>query len=249
MGIAKRSLNVVYNLYTIFEMVNEFANDTVERATAAEQVYRALKRDIITLRHRPGASLTEHQLAEQYGTSRVPVREACRRLDQEGLLIGRPYRGFSVNQISLKEIDDSFDLRLRLETLALELAAKRASAADLERLRDLAATEYTYHDWDSYVEFLDRNLDFHIQLASLSRNDRLVSVLRDLLGSMQRFFFLGLDLGDFACEMRSEHEELVALLSEGSVDEASACMSRQINSSRERIFRALIEDRIDLPIE
>lgn len=222
---------------------------TAAKRTAAEQVYHALKRDIITLQHRPGMSLTEQQLATLYGTSRVPVREACGRLDQEGLLTGRPYRGYSVNQISLKEIGDCFDLRLGLETRALELAALRATAGDLDRLRRLAATEYTYHDRDTYLEFLDRNLDFHIQLASLSRNDRLVAVLRDLLGSMQRFFFLGLDLGDFASEMRSEHEELVALLSGDSPELAVTCLNRQIASSRDRILRALIEDRIDLPID
>jgi DNA-binding GntR family transcriptional regulator len=219
------------------------------RRTAAEQVYHALKRDIITLIHQPGASLTEQQLAARYGTSRVPVREACRRLGQEGLLTGRPYRGYSVNQISLKEIGDCFDLRLGLERKAVELAARRATPVDLERLQGLSATEYTYHDWDSYVEFLDRNLDFHIQLASLSRNDRLVSVLRDLLVSMQRFFFLGLDLGDFASEMRAEHEELVQRLSNGDENGAVACLSRQIRKSRDRILRALVESRLDLPIE
>jgi DNA-binding GntR family transcriptional regulator len=243
------ALIFVYNLYTILVMESEVENRPIRKRTAAEQVYRALKRDIITLRHRPGESLTEQQLASLYGTSRVPVREACRRLDQEGLLTGRPYRGFSVNQISLKEIGDCFDLRLGLEVRALELAAERATSGDLDRLGELAATEYTYHDWDSYIEFLDRNLDFHIQLAVLSRNDRLVSVLRDLLASMQRFFFLGLDLGDFASEMRAEHEELVALLSGGNPDEAVACLSRQILSSRDRILRALITDRMDLPIE
>ena len=230
-------------------MGHQRATRTAERRTAAEEVYRALKRDIITLRHQPGVSLTEQQLATLYGTSRVPVREACRRLGQEGLLEGRPYRGYSVNRISLKEIGDCFDLRLGLETRALELAARRATDDGLERLRDLAATEYTYHDWDSYVEFLDRNLDFHIQLAALSRNDRLVSVLKDLLGSMQRFFFLGLDLGDFASEMRAEHEELVALLSGEDPHQAVVCLSRQISSSRDRILRALIEDRVDLPLE
>jgi DNA-binding GntR family transcriptional regulator len=239
----------VYNLYTIIEMGIAAGTEQFERRTAAEEVYRALKRDIITLQHRPGASLTEHQLAGLYGTSRVPVREACKRLDQEGLLTGRPYRGYSVNQISLKEIGDCFELRLGLETRALELAAQRATAADLERLQQLAATEYTYHDWGSYVAFLDCNLDFHIQLASLSRNDRLVSVLRDLLGSMQRFFFLGLDLGDFASEMRSEHEELVALLAGDDPGQAVASLSRQIVSSRDRILRALIEEKLDLPIE
>jgi DNA-binding GntR family transcriptional regulator len=244
-----RPLIFVYNLYTIFTMESELESCPSTKRTAAEQVYCALKRDIITLRHRPGESLTEQQLASLYGTSRVPVREACRRLDQEGLLTGRPYRGFSVNQISLKEIGDCFDLRLGLEVRALELAAERATPDDLERLSGLATTEYTYHDWDSYIEFLDRNLDFHIQLAALSRNDRLVSVLRDLLASMQRFFFLGLDLGDFASEMRSEHEELVALLSSGKSVEAAASLSRQILSSRDRILRALIEDKVDLPIE
>lgn len=239
----------VYILYTIEEMKSEVETRTTSKRTAAEQVYRALKRDIITLRHRPGRSLTEQELAELYGTSRVPVREACGRLDQEGLLTGRPYRGYSVNQISLKEIGDCFDLRLSLETLALELAMQRATADDLDRLRVLATTEYTYDDWESYIEFLDRNLDFHIQLASLSRNDRLVSALQDLLAVMQRFFFLGLDLGDFASEMRAEHEELVALLEDGDAGEVTACLKRQIESSRDRILRALIEDRVDIPLE
>jgi len=214
-----------------------------------EEVYRSLRRDLITLRHRPGASLTEGELASVYGTSRVPVREACRRLQQEGLLRSLPYKGYFVNQISLKEIGDCFDLRLVLESYSLELAAKRASSQDLDALENLAATEYTYHHWESYSDFLDRNLEFHVQLAALSRNQRLVDTLVDLLGSMQRFFFLGLDLGDFGAEMRSEHEELIVLLRHGDAGEAVRCIRGQITASRDRILRAVVKDRIDLPLE
>jgi len=221
----------------------------VERQTVAEHVYRALKRDIIMLRHRPGASLTESDLASLYGSSRVPVRESCRRLQQEGLLTSLPYKGYFVTQISLKEIGDSFDLREVLETHAIALAARRVSIEELDHFGKLAATEYTYHDWTSYADFLDRNFDFHVQLAALARNDRLVVMLRDLLSSMQRFFFLGLDLGDFASEMRTEHEELVSLLQLGVAEEAANCLRRQIRASRDRILRALIDDRIDLPLE
>ena len=149
----------------------------VERTTVAEDVYRSLKRDIITLRHKPGAALTENELAGMYGTSRVPVREACGRLQQEGLLTSLPYKGYFVNQISLKEIRECFDLRAVLEVFALELAAKHATSADLGRLEELASTEYTYDDWASYADFLDRNLEFHIELAALSRNGRLVSLM------------------------------------------------------------------------
>jgi DNA-binding GntR family transcriptional regulator len=220
-----------------------------ERRTVAEDVYRSLKRDIITLTHRPGASLTESELAELYGSSRVPVREACRRLDQEGLLVGRPYKGYLVTPISIKEIRDCFDLRLALEAFGLELAAGRVGEEDLQPLEKLAAIEYHYDDWQSYVEFLDRNLEFHIALIALSRNHRLVSVLRDLLASMQRFFFLGLDLGDFASEMRSEHEELIVFLRSGDGAGAVQSVRRQITTSRNRILRALVEDNLDLPLE
>jgi DNA-binding GntR family transcriptional regulator len=215
----------------------------------AEEVYRALKRDIITLKHRPGASLTEKDLAELYGSSRVPVREACRRLQQEDLVTAVPYKGYFVNRISLKDIGDCFDLRLALESHALESAVARASEADLDRLAELAATEYTFHDWASYTDFLERNEDFHIQVAALSGNQRLVSVLRDLIGTMQRFFLLGLDLGDFASEMRGEHEELVKLLQAGDGVGAIDCLKQQIAASRDRILRALIDDRVDLPLE
>jgi DNA-binding GntR family transcriptional regulator len=219
------------------------------RRTMAEQVYRAFKRDLITLRHRPGAALTEQELAARYGSSRVPVREACRRLQQEGLLTAVPYKGYFVERVSLKDIYDSVELRLALECHALARAAERATAADLRRLAELAGTEYTFHDWESYTEFLERNEDFHVQLAALSGNARLVAVLRDLIGAMRRFFLLGMDLGDFAAEMRGEHEELVARLQAGAVGEARDCLERQILASRDRILKALANGRFDLPLE
>jgi len=215
----------------------------------AEEVYQSLKRDLIMLKHAPGAPLTEQELANLYGSSRVPVREACGRLMQEGLLTAIPYKGYFVNQISAKEIRDCFELRTVLETQAMELARGRIADGDLRRLEELAATEYTYHDWASYADFLERNLDFHVQVAALSCNDRLVSVLYELLSTMQRFFFLGLDLGDYAGEMRAEHQLLVSLLRQGDTAGVIECMKLQIQASRDRILRALVEERVELPLE
>lgn len=230
-------------------MVDSRAAAAPPRTTAAEGVYRSLKRDIITLCHRPGAALAEQALADTYGTSRVPVREACRRLQQEGLLTAIPYKGYFVSPISPKEISDSFELRTAIETRAVALATTRATEEELGRLSELAAIEYTYSDWASYVEFLDRNLGFHLEVASLSRNDRLFAVLRNLLVSMQRFFYLGLDLGDFGSEMRGEHELLVRHMLRRDVAAAASCAEEQITSSYERIRRALsAADNIEIPI-
>ncbi|MCU0303275.1 MAG: GntR family transcriptional regulator [Thermoanaerobaculales bacterium] len=219
------------------------------RRTAAEEVYRSLRRDIVTLQHRPGAPLGEQALADTYGTSRVPVREACRRLQQEGLLTSIPYKGYFVSPISPKEISDSFELRSAIETRAVSLAVGRASDRELERLSSLASIEYTYSDWASYADFLDKNLGFHLEVASLSRNDRLFTVLHNLLVSMQRFFFLGLDLGDFGAEMRNEHELLVRHMIRRDDVAAAACAEQQITASYERIRRALAAaEGVELPI-
>jgi DNA-binding GntR family transcriptional regulator len=221
----------------------------VKKKTMAEGVYQALKRDIITLKHPPGASVTEQELANLYGSSRVPVREACGRLLQEGLLTAIPYKGYFVNQISVKDIRDCFELRGVLESQAMALAEGRYGDDDIRRLEELAATEYTFHDWSSYADFLERNLDFHVQVAALSGNDRLVGTLFELLGTMQRFFFLGLDHGDFGAEMRHEHQKLVSLLKNSDIAGATACLKEQILASRDRILRALIEGKIEMPLE
>jgi len=217
--------------------------------TVAETVYRNLRRDIITLRHRPGTSLTEQELATLYGSSRVPVREACRRLQQEGLLTAVPYKGYFVSQISLREIEDSFDLRELLETHAAARAIVLATPEELAHLEELATTGYTYNDWSSYGDFLERNREFHVCLAALGGNERLVCVLDELLGTMQRFFFLGLDLADFSTQMRHEHEGLIEALRQRSADEVTQRVREQIDSSRRRVRRALERGGIDLPLE
>ena len=220
-----------------------------EKRTLSEDVYRALRHDILTLGHPPGATLREQELAAHYGSSRVPVREACRRLQQEGLIASVPYKGYFVSQLSLKEVTDCFDLRLALETHAVTRAVERAADADVALLAELASLAYTYDDRDSYGDFLEANREFHLALASLGGNARLVRVLRDLLEGMQRYFFLGLDLGDYGAEMREEHERLCAALLARSVEDAVGCVREQIERSRERILTKLLKDRADMPIE
>lgn len=216
--------------------------------TVSEDVYQTLKRDILTCRHRPGAVLRENQLAALYGSSRVPVREACGRLQQEGLLEVVPYKGFFVSQVSLKDIADYFDLRLLLETHALRQTFRRTPGVDLAALEELASHEYRYRDRATYFEFLERNRQFHVMLAELSGNDRLARIISQILEQMQRFFFLGLDLGDFGSEMREEHELLTRALLAGNREHAVDYLSKQIERSKERILKALVTQRANVTI-
>ena len=218
------------------------------RQTVSEDVYQSLKKDILTCKHKPGAVLKEKELAALYGSSRVPVREACGRLQQEGLLEAVPYKGYFVSQVSLKDIADYFDLRLLLETYAVEQAVLRASDQQLAALEELASHEYTYHDWPTYIEFLGHNREYHMAIAMLSGNAKLARIVSDIIERMQRFFFLGLDLGDFGQEMREEHQILTHAIRAGSKESAVNHVRKQIERSRERILKALVTQRSDVTI-
>jgi DNA-binding GntR family transcriptional regulator len=216
--------------------------------TVSQDVYQSLKKDILTCRHKPGAVLKEKELASLYGTSRVPIREACGRLQQEGLLEAVPYKGYFVSQVSLNDITDYFDLRLLLETYAVEQAVSRASDKELAELEKLAAYEYTYHDWPTYLKFLECNCQYHEAIARLSGNAKLARIVGDILERMQRFFFLGLDLGSFGPEMREEHEVLTHAIRAGSKERAIKHVQKQIERSRERILKALVTQRSSVTI-
>jgi DNA-binding GntR family transcriptional regulator len=102
--------------------------------TKADEIGAALERAILFGELPPGTMLRQEQLAEQYGVSRTPIREALRRLDALGLVVFRPNRGVLVRAPSRDELRQSIVARAALEGAAAELAATRISAEQLERL-------------------------------------------------------------------------------------------------------------------
>ena len=103
--------------------------------------YDEIRRGIVEGRYRPGERLVEQRIAEELDLSRTPVREAFRRLQSEGLVEVRPNRGVSVRGLTVDEIGDLYELRARLEAMAAELAATRASSDERSAIT-AAETEF-----------------------------------------------------------------------------------------------------------
>src|SRR5271170_5056736 len=112
-------------------------------ATVAHIVER-LRGDILARRLSPGARLVESNLTERFAVSRGPVREALRRLAAEGLIEHVPHRGALVRRLSAREIEELFQIRLELESLAARLAAE-ADDAD-RRARFVEAIQPIFED-------------------------------------------------------------------------------------------------------
>lgn len=104
-------------------------------ATATSAIYRELRADIVGMRRRPGEPIVERQIAETYGVSRTPVREALLRLADDGLVEIFPQSGTFVARIPLDSLPESIVIRTALENAGVRYAAHRASRSQIAALR------------------------------------------------------------------------------------------------------------------
>ncbi|RBM12666.1 GntR family transcriptional regulator [Streptomyces sp. PT12] len=216
------------------------AHGVGQRATATDSAHQHLKHLILTSELAPGEELREVALSESTGFGRSPVREALRRLVQEGFVEVRPRRGYRVATVTLASVRDLFEMRLLLEPAAVELAARRAPREELEALHALAHRTYVPGDTASYETFLQDNREFHVRIARASGNERLARSLQILLEEMQRLFFIGLGDRDSASEMMHEHHDLHDALLARDGDRARAIVIAQIETTRGRVLEGLI---------
>src|SRR5512138_664350 len=118
-----------------------------------DKVYEHIKTAIITCTIQPGQQIAQPQLAEKYAMGTTPVREALQRLAQEGLVQPVPRFGYIVTPITFADVTELYELRSVLESAAARLAAMRANAEQLERIRQLAAASCPFTDRASYSRF------------------------------------------------------------------------------------------------
>src|SRR5690349_11404148 len=135
-----------------------------------DQVLMALRRAIINGRYAPGERLTEDRLAEDFGVSRNPVREALRVAETEGFVVVLPRRGAVVASPSSTAIADIFAIRERLEPLAAKLAAERATPQDIAGLRSLLEQAREATEREDLVRVAELNSDLHLEILKLSGN-------------------------------------------------------------------------------
>jgi len=211
----------------------------MKKISLSEKAYQIIKNDIITCALEPGLQTTQPQLMDRYGLSTTPIREALQRLGQEGMIQPIPHFGYIIAPISVSDVHEVYELRLVLETAVVRLAIERASREQLDILKKEADFTYKYHDRQSYIEFLNRNTEFHYSVAKLTNNERLANLVYQLLVEMLRIFHLGLDLQDSGVEMRDEHLTLINLMLQKESEKAEQVMRDQIIRSQERVLNAI----------
>ncbi|MCG0068320.1 GntR family transcriptional regulator [Streptomyces tricolor] len=150
-----------------------------------ERVLASLREDIIAGRLGPGDRLVERELAERFGVSRVPVREAIRALVAEGFVLFESARRTVVRRLTPADVRELFELREALEVYAAGLAASRATPEALAELRDLLDQAARATQAEDAETITDINTRFHDRVLAMAGNGLLISVMEPVDGRLR----------------------------------------------------------------
>ena len=193
------------------------------------QLARRLRTEIFTWIRPAGELLIEKTLSEQYGLSRGPVRDAFTELKREGLIEaeGRSYR---VGQVQASDIREFVDLRLALETLAVERAI--AAEADLTAVRQAVDRMDAAADSLDHAAFAAADLDFHTGLIEATRQRRIAEAYRPLMRTLEVFFEINpMLVEDGAAATAAEHRALLDAVEAGE-DQWRTILEHMLTSGR-----------------
>ena len=210
----------------------------IHRVSVADQVAAVVRQQILTGELLPGTSLQELHLASSLGVSRNTMREAVRILCLEGLLRRNLHRGLAVAQLSLKDVQEIYQVRRMLELSAVGLASAPEPAMQAELKAAVDAYEDAIRDGD-FVRAVSADLHFHAILIRFHKNNRLEAFYEKAIGELRMGMVLVDRVHDDPTGLVPVHREIYDSLTAGRLQECAARLARHLEDSETRLVRVM----------
>jgi len=212
-------------------MVTAVSKANPQTEGEVERVYRLLHEWRVSAQLPPGEFLSDAVLAQKCKTSRTPVREACSRLAQDKWLSLIPRKGYLVRPISVREIVELYEFRKVLECFSAEKVAQLATSEHIAQLKNIVSVETNGRP--QLDKILLANAAFHLRLAEMTGNQRVIDQLRLALGYGRRL--------DTLCTQTVPgwigHRDIIRAIEAHKPGEARKAMAVHIESSLEKMIR------------
>lgn len=205
-----------------------------------------IRRQIIEGQLPGGSRLDERDLAAQFGTSRVPVREAILVLAGEGMVELKHNQGAFVVPLTRRAVRDLFEVRGALEPLAAHWCALRATAEDIAVLDQLTESARVANEEHDHLWGSSSNTGFHEMLFRASGNDLLIGLSPAVIGITRRVFRLS--IVDHETMMWREHRDIVRAIEMGDAEGAAALTAQHLENTRKHTFAIFDEYEDDAEI-
>ncbi len=205
-----------------------------------DELLDALRAAIVNCEIPPGSRLVQDELAARFGVSRIPLREALRTLEAEGLVVSEPNRGAVCRPLEPRDVADLYAVRLELERLSCKSAAERfvdvrEATAERRRAAELAIAQ------GDLAQLIEHDCDFHAGIARATGNRHLAQSLAGSWSQIARamHFFFTLEL--YPENVWIEHEAIARAIAIGDAAGAVRAIESHISHSRDAILRGLVE--------
>jgi DNA-binding GntR family transcriptional regulator len=212
----------------------------VGRESLSDQIVKELRRQIITGQLPDGAPLRQERLAAELGVSRVPLREAIRQLEAEGLVTSELHKGTVVSSLSLDEIEELFEIRVRMETWLFEAAIPRMTDADFklaEQITEEALRSGNVENWG------ELNWRFHEALYKPSGKRIALRLLRTVHDNANRYINLQIAVAQDVAHELADHQMLISFAQLGDIRRGVDTLRAHIQRVSRNLIVSLAEGR------
>lgn len=215
----------------------------ITRQTVTHQATVALRERILRGLYPDDTPLRQDALAAELGVSRIPIREALRQLEAEGLVVFNPHRGAVVSSLSVDEIDELFELRSQIESDLVRRAVSRTTAEDVSRARDiLKAYEAAFRNGE-VTEWGKLNWEFHSTLYAPAGRPFTMAIIQRLHQQSDRYLRMQLVLTHGQLRASDEHRAILAAVAAHDTKQAAALMRQHIMGAGRQLVRFVSDER------
>lgn len=207
-------------------------------------VVESIRQAIISGQFPPGMRLMELQLAEEMGVSRTPVREAIRKMELEGLVVMIPRRGAYVADISIKDINEVYEVRTALDVLSAGLAAERIDKSEIQEMRELLAEEAALVEARDYPKIIDNDTAFHDVIYRTSGNTRCMNIISNLREQITAIRGRSMPYPGRVEIMLKEHRAIFDAIAAGKVEKAQEAVRTHMENAEQTLLKVIKEQKL-----
>lgn len=216
----------------------ELQND--DYSPLREVVFKTIRQAIIEGKFQPGERLMEVSLANKLGVSRTPVREAMRMLELEGLVVMIPRRGAEVARITVKDLRDTLEVRLAMESLSVRLACERIDDEGRDKLKKASVKFKEAVKSKKVSAIVESDEEFHNVIYACSKNKRLINITQNLREQVYRYRLEYVRDFSYHDNLIKEHDLITMAILDGDAVTAEKIMNEHIYNQEQIVIRNVI---------
>ena len=225
-------------------LAHDPSNSSIRRQSLTSAVAERLREKIVRGEIKEGEQLRQDAIAAQFQVSRIPVREALRQLEAEGLISIVPHRGAVVSLLSCEEIEEIFEMRAVLEPEVLRASILNLTEAQLEKAQEILTTYDRILDNEAAIaEWGRMNWLFHSSLYEAASRPQFMAVIRNINYNGERYIRLQLYLTRAMERAREEHHKLLELCRSRDTEGACRLLAEHIRHAGKSLSAAVGEHR------